>query len=275
MTCIFNESPDFFLECITSVAQQKHASEWIIVDDGSDKSFKQVYKKLLAHLKEKLSINFIELPTNMGLSYARNIGIKQAQSEWIVVLDSDDLLAPSLTMDILSLPKQASLACFSVKFFRDNYTEHRSVKIWDKLYKQFGLTVSDPFLWFDFYYHGIMAKKSLLLDIGGYNPDLRMGEDQDILLRACEEINIQNVFFINKTGYHYRDNPKGVCSNYWPTVERNYCQTMVAASNRRGAKFEDCKFNNTTCIDGVNIDSYVYKLNNRWLTWHEHIHAFL
>lgn len=274
MTCIYNQSPDLFSECIRSVEQQKYASEWIIVDDGSDVRHKQIFKQLLTPLRKSFSITFIELPQNMGLSYARNIGIKQACGEWLVVLDSDDFLAPSLTKNIQSLPKQASLVCFGVEFFKNNHIEYRNVKTWEKLYKQFGLTVADPFLWFDFYYHGIMARRNLLLNIGGYNFNLKMGEDQDILLRACEEIKIQNVFFINEVGYHYRDNPKGICTIHWPIVEKNYCQTMLAASNRRGANFESCKFNNTTHIDGVDIETYIYKFDNSWLTWHEYLHAF-
>lgn len=114
-----------------------------------------------------------------------------------------------------------------------------------------------------------MARRHLIDSIGGYNADLEVGEDQDILLRACEAIDIGGVFFCDKIGYHYRDNPHGVCATRWNEVERNYGLTMVAAARRRGAKFTKCRMRGKIRLDGANIEAYTYLLEDRWLAWED------
>lgn len=269
ITCIFNQNPSYFKESIKSVDSQDGPIEWIVVDDGSDKNYFNKYKDYLLSSMNNHKYKLIRLSQNMGLSYARNVGIKLAEYDWIVVLDSDDLLAPSISRKITSLPSNIALVACSVKYFNERTTEYRPIMRWRNLYMRFGQTFADPFLWFDFYYHGIIAKKSLLEKIGGYRNDLKLGEDQDILLRACEAIEKKNVYFLEDIGYYYRNNQDGVCMKYWPFIEKKYCITMAEASRRRGSKFIDCKFLEKSCMDGAMIDTYAYKENNRWFTWSE------
>ena len=267
ITCVYNQNPNYFIECIKSVENQDTPVEWIIVDDGSDNSYYNTYKECLAMMKNNHKVNLLRLPQNMGLSYARNEGIRRANYDWIVVLDSDDWLAPNLFRNITLLPPNIKLVNCSVEYFDEHIIEYRPVTRWRTLYNHFGRTIADPFLWFDFYYHGIIAKKKLLNNIGGYKNNLKLGEDQDILIRACEAIKTEDLYFMDEVGYHYRNNREGVCTRYWPIVEKNYCATMTEASRRRGSIFIDCKFMEKICIDGAMIDTYSYKEKNRWVTW--------
>src|SRR5205814_2339040 len=125
-------------------------------------------------------------------------------------------------------------------------------------YARFGKTSADPFLWFDFYYHGIIARSTLVKKIGGYTSALEVGEDQDVLLRACEALSIGQVLFWNDISYFYRQNPYGVCSTRWQEVEENYLATMLSAATRRGAAFEACRYAETAVIDDAAIDVYQY-----------------
>lgn len=170
--------------------------------------------------------------------------------------------------NLRGLPPEVHMACFEVLYFNDQHSEHRGVAWFENLFRSHGLTILDPFLWFDFYYHGIIVRKNVLTRIGGYLDQLTVGEDQDILLRATESLSVDDVAFVHWIGYEYRNNSEGVCVQRWSEVERNYAATMLAAARRRGGTFTDCRFAGTEEIGGALIDVYEYKLwDGRWISW--------
>jgi glycosyltransferase involved in cell wall biosynthesis len=76
----------FLPRCLESVfAQTLKAEEVIVVDDGSTDD--------TAALAVKLGARVVRRP-NGGLSAARNTGIQNASSEWIALLDADDMWSP-------------------------------------------------------------------------------------------------------------------------------------------------------------------------------------
>lgn len=81
----------YVYECLLSVIEQNYDNiEIIIVDDGStDTSF-----SLCKQIKEKYKNKHIKLihQENKGLSVARNVGMEVASGEYIMFLDSDDML---------------------------------------------------------------------------------------------------------------------------------------------------------------------------------------
>ncbi len=78
------------IECmILSVIRQSVQVQLIIINDGSDDSTGQIcqsYRKIYPNL-EHYEIS------NHGAGYARNYGVEKAHGDWIIFLDSDDLLA--------------------------------------------------------------------------------------------------------------------------------------------------------------------------------------
>ncbi|MHC4049213.1 glycosyltransferase family 2 protein [Bradyrhizobium sp. 25ACV] len=212
VTCIYDQDIDLFSACAKSVAAQTGKFEWIIVDDGSRKPKIDEYRDVLAQLSLWRSTEIIELDVNVGLSLARNVGIPRARGSWIVVLDSDDELGKATVETLSLLPSASRLACFDVDYVRSNGgVEKRRMRRWSELYRQFGRTVADPFLWFDFYYHGMIARRDVFNSIGLYDGSFRVGEDQDVLFKACELIEVDQLQFIEEVGYIYMENPKGVC----------------------------------------------------------------
>lgn len=80
----------YLRKCIDSLVNQdydKKKYEIIFIDDCSiDDSL-----NILNEYKEKYdNINIYNLKKNMGVSYARNIGIKQARGEYLIFCDADD-----------------------------------------------------------------------------------------------------------------------------------------------------------------------------------------
>ena len=77
--------------CVRSVLQQSFSNlEVIVVDDGSTDNTADCLHSLIA---EDSRIHYIQQP-NGGVSAARNTGLRQAQGEFIALLDSDDLWKP-------------------------------------------------------------------------------------------------------------------------------------------------------------------------------------
>ena len=79
----FNRA-EFILETIEScLAQTYSATEIIVVDDGSTDNTEEIVKKLpVTYIKKE----------NGGVATARNLGIKNAKTKYVLPLDSDDTL---------------------------------------------------------------------------------------------------------------------------------------------------------------------------------------
>lgn len=68
--------------------------EIIVVDDcSSDNTESLVTKKYNSEIQNG-HVVYIKLLVNKGVSGARNAGIAQAAGEWVIFLDSDDILVP-------------------------------------------------------------------------------------------------------------------------------------------------------------------------------------
>lgn len=82
----------FLAESVRSIQAQTYPHwELLIIDDASgDNTFEiaQRFQKMDPRIKP------VQLPTNQGAGFARNIGIKASEGEYISFLDSDDIWLP-------------------------------------------------------------------------------------------------------------------------------------------------------------------------------------
>ena len=107
----YNAAP-FLPRCLQSVfAQTLKPEEVIVVDDGSTDN--------TAALAAELGATVIRRP-NGGISAARNTGIQQATSEWIALLDADDLWAPEkLERQVACIRPETVLVYTGIQIFDD------------------------------------------------------------------------------------------------------------------------------------------------------------
>lgn len=105
-------------ECLDSIRGQTHERlEIIVVEDCStDGSL----AKLAPHLADP-RVRLIQHERNSGLSAARNTGIEAANGEYVLFVDSDDAIAPTLVEACLAnaLEAGADVVVFDFVAFRD------------------------------------------------------------------------------------------------------------------------------------------------------------
>lgn len=100
--------------CLTSLLAQELASEMqiIIIDDGSTDESLLIAKKL----EENNSTIKVISTVNKGVSNARNIGLNEAEGEYITFVDIDDYIEPGFFKDMLSeTDKKTDIICGGFK----------------------------------------------------------------------------------------------------------------------------------------------------------------
>lgn len=105
---LFNTPYNYLEATMKSIlAQTVKDFELIIIDDASTIEYTEFFKKFSDN-----RIKYSKLDKNCGPGGARNIGIKQAQGEYIAIVDSDDVYFPNrleLQMDFLDKNPDISL----------------------------------------------------------------------------------------------------------------------------------------------------------------------
>lgn len=164
-------------EAIQSILDQTYSPlEVVVVDDGSTDGTEAVARRFGApvrYVRQK----------NAGPSAARNTGLAQARGEYVTFVDSDDAFRPERVAVLVKALRQASPA--AVFAATDGW-------LWDGEQYVHRFTLSHPtpgersltdFLDYNRTIVGILARRSVLLDVGGFQPDLWRSEDYHLWIR--------------------------------------------------------------------------------------------
>lgn len=85
----FYNREDYIDECISSVLKQSYPFfELILINDGSDDNSKYICSQF-----KDFRIRYLETP-HLGCWKAKNLGIKEAKSDFVMFIDSDDMISP-------------------------------------------------------------------------------------------------------------------------------------------------------------------------------------
>ncbi len=161
----------------SAVAQTFTAWEQLIVDDGSPDDTAAVAEELIARYPDH-AIRLIRQP-NQGLSASRNNAIREARGEYIMPLDADDALAPTMlerAVAMLDNHPKVGFVYSDVGLFGD---ENVLVPTRDYSLEK---------LRFDcLLYAGSMFRKQAWAATAGYRPSMNRGyEDWDFWLSLAE-----------------------------------------------------------------------------------------
>lgn len=98
---------ELFLDrCIMSITNQTYRNfELILIDDGSEDNSLEICKKY------KRIDNRIKViaKRNSGVSHTRNLGIKEANGEWIIFIDSDDFVSEIFFEEAMAICTKCNL----------------------------------------------------------------------------------------------------------------------------------------------------------------------
>ncbi|MBO6632923.1 MAG: glycosyltransferase family 2 protein, partial [Psychroserpens sp.] len=119
-------------------ASRRIDSEIIVIDDhSSDGTATRIKEGFGAELSSGL-VRYFELPRNLGVTGAKNFGVGKALGEWVIFLDSDDLII-SRGLDELDEYLRADkkngvlfLRCLDNKSREPLGVEHENTTILDK-----------------------------------------------------------------------------------------------------------------------------------------------
>lgn len=176
---------------LCSLAVQTYSNiEIILVDDNGSKEWNRVVLDIVEEFKEvysNISLKLVVNSPNRGSAIARNVGIKEANGEYITFLDDDDLYLPnkverqvefmerircdySITDLILYNENEKEIDKRSRSYIQDTSVE--SLRIYHLMYH---ITGTDT----------MMFKKEYLIKIGGFAP-IDVGDEFYLMQRAIE-----------------------------------------------------------------------------------------
>lgn len=187
----------FLSECLESVINQTYNNiEIVLIDDGSTDESGKICDEYGAKDKRIKVIH----QKNMGVSIARNTGIKLAKGDYITFVDSDDIINPKYIELLSSHANNNTLSMGNILLFDKKIVDRPVKKDFIILRKDF-IKLSELFLLNSpccrLYNLNIIRSNHLL-----FKEDLSLGED---LLFNLEYLKyIDKIFFINQDLYYYR-----------------------------------------------------------------------
>jgi len=168
--------------------------EWIIVDDLSDLTIRQLIKDWYSNLTDK-RVNLISNTDKTNASICRNIGANSAMNEHLVFLDADDIILPDFVEN-----RQIDFADFAV---------FQNIGIIDKNNnKQASIFISENYL--DYFLKArfiwqttaVLWNKSFFIKIGQFDSRLSRLQDVELSIRALQ--NSTNYKVLNNSiDFHY------------------------------------------------------------------------
>lgn len=192
----YNRLPTLIRAIDSVIAQTSEVEEIIVVDDGSTDN-------TAAEISERYPQLKLLRQANSGVSSARNHGIRQANGDWIALLDSDDSWLPKKIECIRSAYHQNP----SISLFHSDEIWIRNgvrVNAMNKHKKSGGwifqqglpLCVISP--------SAVVIRRKLFDAVGLFDESLPACEDYDLWLRICHRFPVHYIEhpLINKYGGH-------------------------------------------------------------------------
>ena len=201
-------SEKYIVKLLESINNQKYKnSELIIIDDGSTDTSLFLINE---YLKKNSLVFEVTSQSNAGPSVARNVGIEKAKGEWVVFIDSDDLLHPNYLFDLYQLAKRYDADCSfcGTKYFEDESEVENTLLINEKcMYKELDLekVIMDLAVAKKKFGHCNMLYRKSIIDSFNlrYPTQYKYGEDLEFLIKYlchCNKnvIEIENKLFLQR-----------------------------------------------------------------------------
>lgn len=171
----------FLADAIESALSQTYSPiEVVVVDDGSTDDTATLVE---TRFSERVRYLF---QSNQGLSAARNTGIREAGGDFVVFLDADDRLAPSMVEDSLgalaTLGESFAIVANLARLIDEKgetLADRRAFPEEDVEIHQIDLLVMSRFG------ANLLARRDAVISAGGFDVSLKACEDRDLWIRVA------------------------------------------------------------------------------------------
>lgn len=195
LTPVYNPDPKFLQETLDSVLAQHYSRwEWILADASTAP---EVHLLLDRYAAQDSRIVVQRLPKNLGIAGNSQVALSKACGEFVAFLDHDDLLAPqalSEAVNLLNLHPDTDLV------YSDEDKVTTSGQRCEPMFKPDWSP--DLFLNANYLCHLVVARRTVVNEVGGFRPGYDGAQDYDLLLRLIERT--ERIYHIPKVLYHWR-----------------------------------------------------------------------
>ena len=211
---IFLNEERFIGEAIKSIFAQGYGNwELLLVDDGSTDTSTNIARGYVREYPQK--VRYLEHPchANLGMSAARNLGIRCSQGDYITFLDADDTWLPHKLEEQVAITAshpEATMVCGRAQFWHSwtGKPQDSGLDFIQDLGVQLDTLLKPPALLALFLKNewasvcDLLIRRKAIEVIGGYQDSFRgMYEDQVFNAKVCLEF---PVFVSSKSWYRYR-----------------------------------------------------------------------
>lgn len=185
--------------------------EFIFVNDCTpDNSIIILQNTIEKYPKIKEQVKIINNPVNSGQSPSRNNGIKASKGEYIICLDSDDWVEPTMLEDMYNKAITDNCDVVIVDYFVN--TNKKQICISQKPEKLDGLNCANQIL--NNTLHGSwwnkLFKRNLVVNSNIIEPQLGMNMMEDLMVTTQLLFHSKKVGYVDKAYYHYFLNTSSV-----------------------------------------------------------------
>lgn len=195
---VYNTPPSFLHACLESVRAQSHPTwELLLIDDASSRAD---VRPLLEEAAKDPRVSVIYRSANGGIARATNDALSKAKGDYFVLLDHDDVLRPE-ALGMLTAVIQGDPSLDAIYTDEDKITEDGR-RVFPFLKPAF----SPEFLRGVMYPgHLLCVRRTLALEIGGFDPSFDGVQDYEFFLRLSERT--RRIHHLPAILYHWRRSP--------------------------------------------------------------------
>lgn len=226
---VFNTKTEWLKSLLLSVSNQTYDRwEVILVDDNST-SFETINLLREQPGKDK-RFKLIERLENAGTATACQDGLKTAAGDFVSVVDHDDILEPDalyhVAYEIMSRPDADVI--YSDEVLVDENENIKNVVFRPKY--SYNRLLSHPYI-----VHLTVFRKSLALEVGGFDTSYETSQDYDLLLRLAAVTD--RFVHIPRILYRWRQHPNSMGHQ---KIKKTMSSSIRAISHHLKLKGEFC-----------------------------------
>jgi len=261
----------YLRECVASMSRAFACSppglfdRWTIVIDGDHRPIEHTVRAAMpADLDGQLLLRFVRLPKTLGLSAARNAGVRAATGDFVTWLDADDTVEvpafiefATMALDVLASDPITLMVisdnadCDSE--LRTDFVRQKAAFV--EAHQRYRHTARDPIYAVDFVYQAQIIRRADFLLVGGFREGY-IGEDVEFLLRLCATFPVRVIDHVPIVAYRYRKNVNGIVHTQRSILRRQNVTDyeriarthLVNAPSLEFAEFTPARMVNGVCL---------------------------